>query len=149
MTQKVDVLGIGAHPDDVELTCAGTLIKMVRRGHVAGIVDLTNGEMGTRGDADTRRLESQDAAQVIGAAVRLRAELPDGHLHNTDQSRRVVVELLRMLRPRTVILPFPVGRHPDHRVAAELGRDACFLANLARYDAPGERHRVEKVIYAL
>ena len=145
----VDLLAIAAHPDDVELTCAGTLIKMARQGYTTGIVDLTNGEMGTRGDAETRRKESQEAARVMGTAVRLRAELPDGHLHNTDETRRVVVELIRTLRPRTVILPFPVGRHPDHRVTSELGRDACFLANLAKYDAPREPHRVEKILYAL
>ncbi|HEX9580973.1 MAG TPA: bacillithiol biosynthesis deacetylase BshB1 [Gemmatimonadales bacterium] len=147
--QPVDILAIAAHPDDVELTCAGTLIKMARQGYATGIVDLTNGEMGTRGDVESRRKESQEAARVMGTAVRLRAELPDGHLHNTDQTRRVVVELIRMLRPRTVVLPFPVGRHPDHRVASELGRDACFLATLVKYDAPGEPHRVEKVLYAL
>jgi bacillithiol biosynthesis deacetylase BshB1 len=122
---------------------------MARKGYTTGVVDLTGGEMGTRGDVETRRKESQEAARVMGAAVRLRAELRDGHLSNTDQSRRVIVELLRMLRPRVVILPFPIGRHPDHRVASELGRDACFLANLAKYDASGEPHTVEKVLYAL
>lgn len=149
VTQVVDLLAVAAHPDDVELTCAGTLIKMQRRGYQTGIVDLTNGEMGTRGDPDTRRKESQEAARVMGVAVRLRAELPDAHLHNTDETRRVVVELIRRLRPRVVILPFPVGRHPDHRVASELGRDACFLSGLAKYDTPGEPHKPEKVIYAL
>jgi bacillithiol biosynthesis deacetylase BshB1 len=148
-SSPVDLLAIAAHPDDVELTCAGTLIKMQRRGYQTGIVDLTNGEMGTRGDAETRRKESQDAARVMGVAVRLRAELPDAHLHNTDETRRVVVELIRMLRPRVVILPFPVGRHPDHRVASDLGRDACFLAGLARYDARREPYKPEKVLYAL
>jgi N-acetylglucosamine malate deacetylase 1 len=80
---------------------------------------------------------------------RLNAGLADAHLHNTDAARRVVVELIRRVRPRVVILPFPVGRHPDHRIASELGRDACFLAGLAKYDAAGEAHRPEKILYAL
>ena len=149
MTQPVDLLAIAAHPDDVELTCAGTLAKMSRQGYATGIVDLTNGEMGTRGDPAMRLRESQEAARVLGVATRIRAELPDAHLHNTDPTRRVVVELIRMLRPRVVILPFPVGRHPDHRVTSELGRDACFLAGLKKYSAQGEAHRPEKILYAL
>ena len=149
MTQPVDLLAIAAHPDDVELTCAGTLAKMSRQGYATGIVDLTNGEMGTRGDPAMRLRESQEAARVLGVATRIRAELPDAHLHNTDRTRRVVVELIRMLRPRVVILPFPVGRHPDHRVTSELGRDACFLAGLKKYSAQGEAHRPEKILYAL
>ena len=89
------------------------------------------------------------AAEILRVAERRNAGLPDAGLHNTDATRRVVVEHLRALRPRVVILPFPVGRHPDHRVASELGRDACFLAGLARYDAPGEPHRPFKILYAL
>lgn len=146
---SVDLLAIAAHRDDVELTCAGTLIKMARAGYRTGIVDLTAGETGTRGDAATRAQEATAAARVMGVAERLNGGLPDAHLHNTDDTRRVVVGLIRQLRPRVVILPFPVGRHPDHRVASELGRDACFLAGLAKYDAEGAAHKPEKVLYAL
>jgi LmbE family N-acetylglucosaminyl deacetylase len=89
------------------------------------------------------------AADILGVAERRNAGLPDAHLANTDESRRVVVEHIRHFAPRVVILPFPVGRHPDHRIASELGRDACFLAGLTRYDAPGEPHRPFKVLYAL
>jgi N-acetylglucosamine malate deacetylase 1 len=149
MADTVDLLAIAAHRDDVELTCAGTLVKMARAGYRTGIVDLTAGETGTRGDAAIREREAAAAAQVMGVARRLHAGLPDAHLHNTDATRRVVVELIRALRPRAVILPFPVGRHPDHRVASEVGRDACFLAGLAKYEAAGAAHRPEKILYAL
>ncbi len=149
MSNTVDLLAIAAHRDDVELTCAGTLIKMARAGYGTGIVDLTGGETGTRGDAATRAREAAAAAQIMGVAERLNAGLPDAHLHNTDDARRVVIELIRRLQPRVVILPFPVGRHPDHRIASELGRDACYLAGLAKYDAEGEPHRPEKILYAL
>ncbi len=145
----VDLLAIAAHRDDVELSCAGTLIKMARAGHRTGIVDLTAGETGTRGDAATRAQEAAAAAKVMGVTERLNAELPDAHLHNTDETRQVVVGLIRRLRPRVVILPFPAGRHPDHRIASELGRDACFLAGLARYDAEGAAHKPEKILYAM
>lgn len=146
-TPQVDLLAIGAHPDDVELTCGGTLIKAVRQGYRTGIVDLTGGESGTHGDSETRAAEANAAAGVLGAAVRLNAGLADAGLYNTDDTRRVVVELIRRLRPRVVILPFPIGRHPDHRIASELGRDASYLAGLAKYAAEGAPHRPEKVLY--
>ena len=145
----VDLLAIAAHRDDVELTCGGTLAKAARTGHRVGIVDLTQGETGTRGDAATRAAEAERAAQTLGVQVRLNAGLRDAYLANDEPSRRRLVELIRATRPRAVILPFPVGRHPDHRVASELGRDACYLAGLAKYDAPGEPHRPLKVLYAL
>jgi len=122
---------------------------MARAGYRTGIVDLTGGETGTRGDAATRGKEAEAAARVMGVAERVNAGLPDAHLHNTDETRRMVVELIRRFAPRVVILPFPVGRHPDHRLASELGRDACYLAGLAKYDAPGKAHRPEKILYPL
>jgi len=148
MTDTVDLLAIAAHRDDVELTCGGTLAKTARTARV-GIVDLTQGESGTRGDAGTRAAEAARAAEVLGASVRLNAGLPDAHLQNDEASRTVVVELIRRTRPRVVILPFPVGRHPDHRIASELARDACYLAGLAKYPAGGEPHRPFKILYAL
>jgi bacillithiol biosynthesis deacetylase BshB1 len=144
-----DILAIAAHPDDAELTCGGTLAKAARSGYRTAIVDLTRGDMGTRGSAEKRAGEARAAGEVLGVYQRLNAGLPDAGLHNTDDTRRIVVTLLRNLRPRTVILPFPVGRHPDHRIASELGRDACFLSKLAKYDADGEPHKVEKIIYAM
>jgi bacillithiol biosynthesis deacetylase BshB1 len=157
VTDFVDLLAIAAHRDDAELTCGGTLAKAVRAGHRVGILDLTEGETGTRGDARTRAAEAQRATQALGVHVRLNAGLPDAHLQNDEPSRARLVEFVRATRPQVVILPFPVGRHPDHRIASELGRDACYLAGLAKYGAaPGgartvaaEPHRPFKVLYAL
>jgi len=148
MSDVVDLLAIAAHRDDVELTCGGTLARAARTVRVV-FVYLTLGESGTRGDAGTRAAEAARAAEVLGAAVRLNAGLPDAHLHNDEPSRKVVVELIRRTRPRVVILPFPVGRHPDHRIASELARDACYLAGLAKYPAGGDPHRPFKILYAL
>jgi bacillithiol biosynthesis deacetylase BshB1 len=145
----VDILAIAAHRDDIELTCAGTLLKAVDAGYRAAVLDLTAGESGTRGSADLRADEAKRAAEILGVTERRNAGLPDARLHNSEETRRIVVAEIRHFAPRVVILPFPVGRHPDHRVASELGRDACFLAGLARYDAPGTPHRPHKILYAL
>ncbi len=145
----VDVLAIAAHRDDVELTCAGTLIRAADAGHRTGILDLTAGESATRGSAELRAQEAERAAGILGVAERRNAGLPDAHLQNTDETRRLVVEQIRHFAPRVVVLPFPIGRHPDHRVASELGRDACYLAGLSRYDAEGVPHRPFKILYAL
>jgi bacillithiol biosynthesis deacetylase BshB1 len=145
----VDVLAIAAHRDDVELTCAGTLLRVADAGRRTGILDLTAGETGTRGSTELRAQEAARATEVLGVSERRNAGLPDAHLQNTDQMRRVVVEHIRHFAPRIVILPYAVGRHPDHRVASELGRDACFLAGLAKYDAAGTPHRPFKILYAL
>ena len=149
MSQPVDLLAIAAHRDDVELTCGGTLAKAVRAGHRVGILDLTQGESGTRGDAGLRAAEAERAAQTLGVQVRLNAGLPDAHLENNEASRVKVVTLIRQTQPRAVILPFPIGRHPDHRIASELGRDACYLAGLAKYGGTGAPHRPFKLLYAL
>jgi bacillithiol biosynthesis deacetylase BshB1 len=145
----VSLLAIAAHRDDAELTCGGTLARAARAGHRVGILDLTAGEAGTRGDAATRAAEAERAARALGVHERLNAGLPDAHLANDEPSRGLLVELLRAMRPRVVILPYPVGRHPDHRVAAELARDACYLAGLAKYPGQGAAHRPFKVLYAL
>jgi len=145
----VDILAIAAHRDDVELTCAGTLLKAVDAGYTVGILDLTAGETGTRGSASLRAEEAERAARLLGVTERRNAGLPDAHLQNSEESRRVVVEQIRYFAPRVVILPFPIGRHPDHRIASELGRDASFLAGLQRYSAEGTAHRPHKLLYAL
>ena len=145
----VDILAIAAHRDDVELTCAGTLLRAVDQGYRTGILDLTAGESGTRGSAALRAEEAARAAAILGVAERRNAGLPDAGLFNTDETRRIVAEHIRHFAPRVVILPFPVGRHPDHRIASELGRDACFLAGLARYPASGAPHRPHKLLYSL
>jgi N-acetylglucosamine malate deacetylase 1 len=145
----VDILAIAAHRDDVELTCAGTLLKAVDAGYSTGILDLTEGETGTRGSASLRAEEADRAAKILGVAERRNAGLADAHLHNTDEARRAIVVHIRHFAPSVVILPYPVGRHPDHRIASELGRDACYLAGLSRYEAAGNPHRPRKVLFAL
>ena len=145
----IDLLAIAAHRDDVELTCGGTLLHARDQGYTTGILDLTQGETGTRGSAELRAQEAANAARVLGVSERRNAQLPDAHLANNDETRRIVVEHIRHFAPRVVILPFAVGRHPDHRIASELGRDACFLAGLTRYDAGGAPHRPHKILYAL
>ena len=145
----VDVLAIAAHRDDVELTCAGTLVRAIDAGHRTGILDLTAGESATRGNAEQRAKEAERAAEILGVAERRNAGLPDAHLQNSEETRRIVIQHIRHFAPRVVILPFPVGRHPDHRVASELGRDACFLSGLGKYAAGGAPHRPFKILYAL
>lgn len=146
---KLDLLAIAAHPDDAELTCGGTLALAAKQGHKVGILDLVAGEAGTHGSPTRRAQESGAATRALGVHARANAGLADAHLMNSDDTRRRVIALIRRFRPRTVILPFPVGRHPDHRVASELGRDACYLAGLEKYDAPGRPHRPHKLLYAL
>jgi N-acetylglucosamine malate deacetylase 1 len=149
--EQVELLAIAAHRDDAELTCGGTLAKAARAGHRVGILDLTQGESGTRGSADLRAAEAEHAARTLGVQVRQNAGLPDAHLANDEPSRARLVQLIRELRPRVVILPYPIGRHPDHRIASELARDACYLAGLARYtpESDAAPHRPFKVLYAL
>lgn len=146
---SIDLLAIAAHRDDVELTCAGTLVRAADQGRRTAILDLTAGESGTRGSASLRGDEAARAATILGLTERANAGLPDAHLANDEASRRVVVGWIRRFAPRVVILPYPVGRHPDHRVASELGRDACYLAGLEKYPADGPTHRPFKLLYAL
>ncbi len=148
MSDAVDLLAIAAHPDDAELTCGGTLARCAEQGYRTGILDLTRGEMATRGTPEIRAEEAARAAQVLGLVFRGNAGLPDAHLENSEEARKVVVGFLRRLRPRTVILPYRRGRHPDHRIASELARDACFLSGLAAYDG-GAAERPAKILYAL
>ncbi|MBV9879975.1 MAG: bacillithiol biosynthesis deacetylase BshB1 [Gemmatirosa sp.] len=145
----VDVLAIAAHRDDVELTCGGTLIKAVRQGHRTGIVDLTQGEMGTRGSAALRQEESERAARVLGASVRENLELPDAGIVNSPETRARLAAVIRRLRPRVVIAPAPNGRHPDHRITTELVRDACFVAGLAKVHPALPPHRPKKLLHSL
>jgi bacillithiol biosynthesis deacetylase BshB1 len=149
MTSPVDVLVIAAHRDDVELTCGGALVKQARLGHRTGIIDLTQGEMGTRGSAEMRASESEKAAAVLGVAVRLNLALPDAGIENTPATRRQLATLIRELRPQVIVAPAPRGRHPDHRVASQLVRDAAFLAGLAKLDPGTKPHRPRKVLHAL
>jgi bacillithiol biosynthesis deacetylase BshB1 len=145
----LDLLAVGPHRDDVELLCGGTLCNAVDRGRRVGILDLTQGEAGTRGSAALRADEAAAAARVLGVAVRENLALPDAGIENTPDTRARLVAVLRRLRPAVVIAPPPQGRHPDHRVASELVRDACFLAGVAKF-APGlPAFRPRKVLFAV
>src|SRR5437868_73564 len=130
----LDILAIAAHRDDVEQTCGGTLLKMAERGHRTGILDLTRGEMGTRGTADDRAREADEAAKILRVGWRQALDIPDGRVENTWDNRLKVARVIRQTRPRVVILPYWKGRHPDHYTASKLGYEACFLAGLAKLD---------------
>lgn len=147
--EPLDVLAIVAHPDDAELLCGGSLIASKDRGERTGILDLTRGEMGSQGSPEIRAREAERASEILGLDVRRNAGLPDAHLENTHENRRIVVQLLRELRPRTVITHWIQGRHPDHRMAAELVYDSSYLSGLKNYPATGEPHRPFKVVHAL
>jgi bacillithiol biosynthesis deacetylase BshB1 len=144
----LDILAIAAHRDDIEQTCGGTLLKMAQRGQRTGILDLTQGEMGTRGTAEDRAREAGDAARILGAGWRRALDIPDGRVENTWENRLKVAGVIRETRPRVVILPYWKGRHPDHYTCSVLGYEACFLAGLAKLDPASAPHRPFKIIYA-
>jgi bacillithiol biosynthesis deacetylase BshB1 len=149
MTPALDILALAAHRDDVEQTCGGTLLKMAQRGYRTGILDLTQGEMGTRGSAEDRAREAAEAARILCTSWRQGLDIPDGRVENTWENRLKVARVLREQRPRVVILPYWKGRHPDHYTASVLGYEACFLAGLAKLDVDATKpHRPFKVIYA-
>ncbi len=143
-----DVLAIAAHRDDVEQTCGGTLLVQNSLGYSTGILDLTQGESGTRGSAAERAAEAEAAGRILRVRHREALDLPDGSLQNTIENRLKVAAVIRRLRPRVVILPYWQGRHPDHYTSATLGYEACFAAGLKRLDIDGEPHRPYKILYA-
>ena len=161
-SSSLDILAIAAHRDDVEQTCGGTLLKAAQRGQRTGILDLTRGEMGTRGTAEDREREANDAAKILGVEWRQALDIPDGRVENTWENRLKVAHLIRETRPRVVILPYWKGRHPDHYTCSTLGYEACFLAGLAKLDTAGANspphsrpeagttvpHRPFKILYA-
>ena len=145
---SIDVLAIAAHRDDVEQTCGGTLLRMASRGLRTAILDLTQGEAGTRGTAEDRAREASEAARILGVAWRQALDLPDGAIENTLENRIEIVRALRLLRPRVVILPYWEARHPDHAMTGTLGYDACFLSGLAKVETGSAPHRPFKIVYA-
>ena len=151
----IDILAIAAHRDDVEQTCGGTLLRMAARGLRTGILDLTQGEAGTRGSMDDRAREAAEAASLLGVAWRGALNLTDGNVENSLENRIKIVRVLRRLRPRVVILPYWQARHPDHATTATLGYDACFLSGLSKAPVPpdmdepttlGPPHRPFKIV---
>src|SRR5579871_940359 len=153
MSFPLDVLAIAAHRDDVEQTCGGTLLKMAELGYRTGILDLTQGEMGTRGTAEDRAREAEEAAKILCVSWRQALDIPDGRIENTWENRLKVARVIREQKPRVVILPYWQGRHPDHYTASTLGYEACFVAGLAKLDLsalsePLPPHRPFKILYA-
>jgi len=143
-----DVLAIAAHRDDVEQTCGGTLLRMAARGLRTAILDLTQGEAGTRGTAEDRAREAAEAARMLGVSWREALNLPDGAVEDTLENRLEIVRVLRLQRPRVVILPYWQARHPDHAMTGTLGYHACFLSGLAKVDTGLPPHRPFKIVYA-
>ncbi len=145
---KLDLLAIAAHPDDVELTCGGTLLKMARRGYKTGILDLTAGEMGTRGTPETRAKEAAKAAKILGVVWRGTLGVPDSDVQPARQHKLKLARVIRELCPKTVILPYWQARHPDHYHASTLGYEGCFLAGLKQLPIEGEPYRPFKILYS-
>jgi bacillithiol biosynthesis deacetylase BshB1 len=146
--RPLDILAIAAHPDDVEQTCGGTLIRMAQQGYRTGLLDLTAGDMGSRGTPEIRLKESEAAACAMGLAWRGNLRLPDARLENTVSVRMSLAVEIRNLRPRVVILPYWEARHPDHYRASEISFEACFLAGLKKLSEESEPHRPHKILYA-
>ena len=145
---RADVLAIAAHRDDVEQTCGGTLLRMAARGLRTAILDLTQGEAGTRGSAAERAREAEEAAHILGVGWRQALDFPDGAIANTIENRIAIARVLRQLRPRVVILPYWQARHPDHAIVGTLGYEACFLSGLKKIETGAEPHRPFKIVYA-
>ncbi len=145
---ELDVLSIAAHPDDTELTCSGTVIKMVEARYKVGVLDLSGGESGTRGSAVLREQESSRASRVMGIVHRENLGLPDAAIEDLREYKLKIAQKIRELRPRTVILPYWEGRHPDHYTTGQIGYEACFLAGLAKLPLEGKPHRPYKIVYA-
>ena len=145
---SLDVLAIAAHPDDVEQTCGGTLLRMAEMGYRTGVLDLTAGDMGTRGSPEQRVAESEVAARHLQLKLRGNLHMPDARLENNIMARMTLAVKIRELKPRVVILPYWQARHPDHYRAAEIGFEACFLSGLRKLDEYSEPHRPFKILYA-
>ena len=145
--EPVDVLAFSPHPDDVELGCGGTLASLARRGARFGIVDLTRGEMGTRGTPEVRAREAAEAAGILGARFRVSLDLGDGDLRTDRAAQRLVVDLVRRARPRLVLAPLVSDRHPDHVRASRLVSDAAWYAGLAKLETGLPAHRPDQVVF--
>ena len=143
----VEILAVGAHPDDVELGCGGTLALLALRGRTVGILDLTRGEAGTRGTPQTRAAEAAEAARILGARSRDVLDLGDGNLRTDRAAELEVIEAIRRLRPRLVFAPLPNDRHPDHVRAGRLVADAAFYAGLRSLETGRAPHRPQQVVY--
>jgi bacillithiol biosynthesis deacetylase BshB1 len=146
---ELDILAIAAHRDDVEQTCGGTLLKAALTGQRTGILDLTQGEMGTRGSSESRAKEAARAAEILKVSHRQALDIPDGRVENTHENRLKIARVIRDLKPRVVILPYWLARHPDHYNCSTVAYEACFLAGLTKLEISGTTpHRPFKIVYA-
>jgi len=145
--KTVEVVAFGAHPDDVEIGCGGTILKLTDAGQRVAVVDLVRGELGTRGSAEIRQREAASSSEILALAGRENLGLPDGHIRSDRESTRKVAEAIRRWRPEAVFLPYWLDRHPDHARASTLVYDGTFLAGLARYETGQEPHRPSRLFY--
>ena len=136
---KLDILAFGVHPDDIELSCAGTLLVEKKNGKKVGIVDLTKGELGTRGTAETRKEEADNSAIILGVDVRENLEMADGFFKNDEENQLKIIKALRKYRPEIIFCNAPEDRHPDHGRSAELVNDAAFLSGLKKIETTDEK----------
>jgi len=143
----LDVLAIAAHPDDIEITCGGTLLKMVSMGRTTGVLDLTRGEMGTLGTQEDRDKEAEEAGRLLNLSWRGNLSLPDSAVENNQENKLKLAQVIRDKRPELVILPHWEQRHPDHLACSRLGYDACFIAGLKKAALEGEPFRPRKIVY--
>jgi bacillithiol biosynthesis deacetylase BshB1 len=146
---KLDALAVGAHPDDVEFSCGGTLIKLASLGYRVGVMDMARGELGTRGTADIRAREAEAAARAMKLVIRDNLELPDGHIWLTEESRVKMVRKIRKYRPKVIFTHYWEDPHPDHVHSCQIVREAAHLSGLAKYDAEAgqERFRPQAVAH--
>ncbi len=146
---KLDILAIGAHRDDIELSCGGTIIKLADQGYNVGILDLTQGEAGTRGSAKERAKEAECAGKSMGIKVRENLFLPDAFVNNTEINQHKMIKIIRKYQPEMVIIPYWEGRHPDHYKTSILSYESCFLSGLEKIKVQGKAFRPKKIIYYL
>jgi bacillithiol biosynthesis deacetylase BshB1 len=140
---KLDILAIGVHPDDVELSCAGTILKHIELGKTVGILDLTLGELGTRGNATIRTQEAMRAASILGVSVREQLNMADGFFENNETNQRLIIEVIRKYQPELILCNAISDRHPDHGRAAKLTADACFYSGLLKVETK-ENNTIQK-----
>ncbi|KAA3606253.1 MAG: bacillithiol biosynthesis deacetylase BshB1 [Calditrichaeota bacterium] len=146
---QVDVLALAPHPDDIETTCSGTIVKMLSQGYKVAICDLTQGEMGSRGSKEIRKEELTEAAKIMGLTARVNLKIPDGWVENTKENKFKVIEVIRKFRPKIVIAPYWVDRHPDHQTTGQLVEQATFMAGLKNIKTESEPYRPKRVLYAM
>ncbi|MEJ2052857.1 MAG: bacillithiol biosynthesis deacetylase BshB1 [Calditrichaceae bacterium] len=144
---NLDLLAFGAHPDDVELSCGGTIIKLVKAGYSVGVIDLTEAELSTRGTVENRRIETAKAGEIMGIKVRENLQIPDGHIDNVEKNRLKVINSIRKYKPKIVFAPYTDDRHPDHVHASKLIIESAFYSGLVKIESEFPAHRPEKIIH--